>query len=174
MSLKKLITVPDEILRKTSDPVENIGKDERKLINDLFETMYHNKGIGLAAIQIGIPKRILVLDVSKKDEKKNPLCFINPVIKKQSDEKSSYEEGCLSLPDTFIEIERPKLCWVEYVDEKGSKKEMKCDNLLSTCLQHEINHLDGKLIIDFLSKLKRDIIIKKLSKSKQDLDRIVV
>tara|TARA_B100000579_G_scaffold144863_1_gene117594 strand:+ start:58 stop:582 length:525 start_codon:yes stop_codon:yes gene_type:complete len=174
MSIKKLITVPNETLRKTSDPVEDIGQNEKKLINDLFETMYHNKGIGLAAIQIGIPKRVLVLDVSKKDEKKNPLCFINPVIKKQSDEKSTYEEGCLSLPDTFIEIERPKLCWVEYVDEKGRKKEIKCDDLLSTCLQHEINHLDGKLIIDFLSKLKRDIIIKKLSKSKQDPGRIVV
>ncbi len=174
MSLKKIITVPNETLRKISDPLENIGKDEKKLVNDLFETMYQNKGIGLAAIQVGIPKRIIVLDVSKDDEKKNPLCFINPIIKKQSDEKSTYEEGCLSLPDTFVEIERPKLCWVEYVDLNGKKKEMKCDNLLSTCLQHEINHLDGKLIIDFLSKLKRDIIIKKLAKNKQDPNRIVV
>ncbi len=174
MSLKKIITVPDETLRKISDPIENVDKDEKRLINDLFETMYQNKGIGLAAIQVGIPKRVIVLDVSKDDEKKNPLCFINPVIKKYSKEKSTYEEGCLSLPDTFIEIERPKLCWVEYVDINGEKKEMKCDNLLSTCLQHEINHLDGKLIIDFLSKLKRDIIIKKLVKNKKDPDRIVV
>ena len=104
----------------------------------------------------------------------SPLCFINPVIKKQSDEKSVYEEGCLSLPDTFIEIERPKLCWIEYIDIDGKKKEIKCDDLLSTCIQHEINHLDGRLIIDYLSKLKRDIIIKKLSKTKQDPDRIVV
>ncbi len=174
MPLKKIITVPSDTLRKISEPLENVGKEEKKLIKDLFETMYHNKGIGLAAIQVGIPKRIIVLDVSKDEKKKDPLCFINPVIKKQSDEKSVYEEGCLSLPDTFIEIERPKLCWIEYIDIDGKKKEIKCDDLLSTCIQHEINHLDGRLIIDYLSKLKRDIIIKKLSKTKQDPDRIVV
>ena len=114
------------------------------------------------------------VDLQQKDDIKKPLCFINPVIKKQSDEKSVYEEGCLSLPDTFIEIERPKLCWIEYIDIDGKKKEIKCDDLLSTCIQHEVNHLDGRLIIDYLSKLKRDIIIKKLSKIKQDPDRIVV
>ncbi len=174
MSIKKIIKVPDETLRKVSTLIENVGTNEKKLINDMFETMYHNKGIGLAAIQIGIPKRIIVLDVSKSEEKKDPLCFINPIIKKQSEEKSSYEEGCLSLPETFIEIERPKQCWVEYIDINGSKKVIKCDNLLSTCIQHEINHLDGKLIIDFLSKLKRDLVIKKLSKNQQNPGRIVV
>ena len=174
MTVKKLITVPDEILRKKSQNIEKVGQYEKKLVKELFETMYHHKGIGLAAIQIGIPKKIIVLDVSQKDDQKNPLCFINPVIKKISDEKSKYEEGCLSIPNTFIEIERPKTCIVEYIDIEGEKNIMKCDGLLSTCIQHEINHLDGKLIIDFLSKLKKDLIIKKLSKTRQSTDRIVV
>ena len=174
MTIKKLITAPNEILRKKSERIEKVGKDEKNLIKDLFETMYHHKGIGLAAIQVGIPKRIIVLDVLQKDEQKNPLCFINPIIKNLSDEKSKYEEGCLSIPDTFIEIERPKKCLVEYIDIDGKKKNMECDDLLSTCIQHEVNHLDGKLIIDFLSKLKKDLIIKKLSKTKQNTDRIVV
>ena len=174
MTIKKLITVQNEKLRKKSERIEKVGKDEKNLIKDLFETMYHHKGIGLAAIQVGIPKRIIVLDVIQKDEQKNPLCFINPIIKNLSDEKSKYEEGCLSIPDTFIEIERPKKCLVEYIDIDGKKKNMECDNLLSTCIQHEVNHLDGKLIIDFLSKLKKDLIIKKLSKTKQNADRIVV
>tara|TARA_B100001057_G_scaffold229916_1_gene230243 strand:- start:349 stop:873 length:525 start_codon:yes stop_codon:yes gene_type:complete len=174
MSIKHIITVPDEILKKISEPVEKVGTNEKKLINDLFETMYHSKGIGLAAVQLGILKRILVIDVSNKDEKKKPLSFINPIIKKISTETSIYEEGCLSIPDTFIEIERPKICEIEYVDINGKKNFLKCDGLLSTCLQHEINHLDGKLIIDYLSKLKRDVIIKKISKSKKKSDRIVV
>ena len=174
MTIRQLITVPDEVLRRSSKPIERIGKNEKKLIKNLFETMYHHKGIGLASIQIGIPKRIIVLDVTNKDEKKKPLCFINPEIKKISDNTSKYEEGCLSIPNTFIEIERPKTCWVEYIDIDGNKKEMKCDDLLSTCIQHEINHLDGKLIIDFLSKLKKDLIVKKLSKVKQNADRVIV
>ena len=174
MSIKNIITVPDEILKKISDPIDKVGINEKKLINDLFETMYKFKGIGLAAVQVGILKRILVIDVSNKEEKKKPISFINPKIKKISDDTSIYEEGCLSIPDTFIEIERPKICEVEYVDINGKIKNMKCDGLLSTCLQHEINHLDGKLIIDHLSKLKRDIIIKKISKSQKDPDRIIV
>ena len=174
MTVQKLITVPDDILRKKSKPIEKVSSDEKKLIKDLFETMYHHKGIGLAAIQVGIPKKIIVLDVNQKDDEKNPLCFINPVIKKISNEKSKYEEGCLSIPNTFIEIERPKTCIVEYVDIDGKKKNMECDGLLSTCIQHEINHLDGKLIIDFLSKSKKDLIIKKLSKTKRNTDRNIV
>ena len=174
MSIKDIITVPDETLKKISEPLEKVGTNEKKLINDLFETMYTSKGIGLAAVQIGVLKRVLVIDVSSKDEKKEPLSFINPVIKKVSNETSIYEEGCLSIPDTFIEIERPKICEVEYIDINGKKKNLKCDGLLSTCLQHEINHLDGKLIIDHLSKLKRDIIIKKISKMKKNPDRILV
>ena len=174
MSIKDIITVPDVTLKKISEPVEKVGVNEKKLINDLFETMYQSKGIGLAAVQVGILKRILVIDVSSKDEKKKPLSLINPIIKKLSNETSVYEEGCLSIPDTFIEIERPKICHIEYVDVNGKIKTLKCDGLLSTCIQHEINHLDGKLIIDHLSKLKRDFIIKKISKIKKNPDRIVV
>ena len=174
MTIKEIITVPDEILKKVSKPIEKIGVNEKKLIDNLFDTMYNSNGIGLAAVQIGILKRILVIDVSTKDEKNQPIVLVNPVIKNLSNEKSIYEEGCLSIPETFVEIERPKICEVEYIDEKGSKKTLKCDGLLSTCIQHEINHLDGKLIIDHLSKLKKDFIIKKISKIKKNPDRIVV
>ena len=174
MSIKDIITVPDEILKKVSAPIEKVGSNEKKLIQDLFDTMYKSNGIGLAAVQVGILRRILVIDISTKDEEKKPLSFINPVIKKVSSETSIYEEGCLSIPDTFIEIERPKICEVEFVDINGKKNNLKCDGLLSTCLQHEINHLEGKLIIDHLSKLKRDFIIKKISKSKKNPDRIIV
>ena len=174
MSIREIITVPDETLKKISKPIEKLGVNEKKLINDLFETMYNANGIGLAAVQVGILKRILVVDISSKDEKKKPICFINPIIKKVSDEKSVYEEGCLSIPDTFIEIERPKICVVEYVDIDGKIKTEKFDGLLSTCVQHEINHLDGQLIIDHLSKLKKDMIIKKISKLKKNPDRVLV
>ena len=174
MSIKEIITVPDDILKKISDPIEKIGINEKKLIDDLFETMYQSKGIGLAAVQVGILKRVLVVDVSNKDEKNQPIALINPIIKNLSEETSVYAEGCLSIPETFIEIERPKICEVEYIDKKGEKKNLKCDGLLSTCVQHEINHLDGKLIIDHLSKLKKDFIIKKISKIKKNPDRIVV
>ena len=124
MSVKDIITVPNDILKKISEPIVNVGVNEKKLINDLFETMYNSKGIGLAAVQVGILKRVLVIDVSSKDEKKNPMSFINPVIKNLSDETSVYEEGCLSIPETFIEIERPKICEVEYIDLDGKKKRL--------------------------------------------------
>ena len=174
MSIKDIITVPDEMLKKISVPIEKIGTNEKKLIKDLFDTMYASNGIGLAAVQIGVLKRILVIDVSAKDEPKKPLSLINPIIKKLSDDTSIYEEGCLSIPETFIEIERPKICEVEYININGKLNTIKCDGLLSTCLQHEINHLDGKLIIDHLTKLKRDIIIKKISKNKKSPDRVIV
>ena len=174
MTLKKIITVPDEILRKVSEPIEKIGTNEKKLVKDLFDTMYASKGIGLAAVQVGILKRILVIDVSTKDEQKKPISLINPIIKRLSDDTSVYEEGCLSIPETFIEIERPKICEIEYIDLDGNKKELKCDGLMSTCVQHEINHLDGKLIIDHLSKLKKDFIIKKISKLQKNPDRVIV
>ena len=174
MSIKDIITVPDETLKKISDPVTRVGINEKRFIKDLFDTMYNSNGIGLAAVQVGVLKRILVIDVSAKDEKKKPMAFINPIIKKTSNDTAIYEEGCLSIPDTYIEIERPKVCEIEYIDLDGKKKNLKCDGLLSTCLQHEINHLDGKLIIDFLSKLKKDLIVKKLSKVKQNADRVIV
>ena len=174
MSIKDIITVPNEILKKISEPIEKIGTNEKKLVKDLFDTMYASKGIGLAAVQVGILKRILVIDVSTKDEQKKPISLINPIIKKLSDDTSVYEEGCLSIPETFIEIERPKICEIEYIDLDGNKKELKCDGLMSTCVQHEINHLDGKLIIDHLSKLKKDFIIKKISKLQKNPDRVIV
>ena len=152
--------------------VEVIGQDELERIDD--ETIsFIISTLNQLNIDI-IRNKILVIDVSTKDEKKNPMSFINPVIKKFSDETSTYEEGCLSIPETFIEIERPKTCEVEYIEINGDQKILKCNGLLSTCLQHEINHLDGKLIIDYLSKLKRDLIIKKISKSKKNLSRIIV
>ena len=174
MSIKDIITVPNEILKKISEPIEKIGTNEKKLVKDLFDTMYASKGIGLAAVQVGILKRILVIDVSTKDEQKKPISLINPTIKRLSDDTSVYEEGCLSIPETFIEIERPKICEIEYIDLDGIKKELKCDGLMSTCVQHEINHLDGKLIIDHLSKLKKDFIIKKISKLQKNPDRVIV
>ena len=174
MSIKDIITVPDEMLKKISEPIEKVGINEKKLIKDLFDTMYASKGIGLAAVQIGVLKRILVIDVSTKDDPKKPLSLVNPIIKKLSDETSVYEEGCLSIPETFIEIERPKICEIEYIDLDGKKKELKCDGLMSTCIQHEINHLDGKLIIDHLSKLKKDYIIKKISKIQKSPHRVIV
>ena len=174
MSIKDIITVPNEILKKISEPIEKIGTNEKKLVKDLFDTMYASKGIGLAAVQVGILKRILVIDVSTKDEQKKPISLINPEIKRISDDTSVYEEGCLSIPETFIEIERPKICEIEYIDLDGNRKELKCDGLMSTCVQHEINHLDGKLIIDHLSKLKKDFIIKKISKLQKNPDRVIV
>ena len=174
MTIKTILTEPNTLLRQISQPVEQVGESEKELMNDMLETMYAANGIGLAAIQIGVPKRIIVMDLSKDNNKKEPRYFVNPIIKNKDNLKSTYEEGCLSIPDTFIEIERPKICEVEYIDLDGKVQIMKCDGLLSTCLQHEINHLDGKLIIDHLSKLKRDLIIKKISKLRKSPDRIIV
>ena len=174
MSIKEIITVPDPILKKISSPIEKISINEKKLIKDLKDTMYNANGIGLAAIQIGIPKRIVIVDVTKEDEKKNLHCLINPQIKKFSDARSSYEEGCLSIPNTFIQIERPREIEIEYIDENGKKKIMQCSGLLSTCIQHEVQHCDGILIIDYLSKLKKDLIIKKISKEISNNNKIIV
>ena len=174
MSIQKIITEPDPILRKKSEPFEKINKDVKKLMNNMLETMYDAPGIGLAAIQIGIRKRAVVIDVTKNDAKKNPLFFINPKIVYQSKKTSIYEEGCLSLPGQFAEIERPAECHVKFLDLEGNEKEIKADGLLATCIQHEVDHLDGILFIDYLSKLKRTMIIKKLSKQKKSLERIVV
>ena len=146
MTVKTILTEPNKILRQVSLPVEKVGNEERQLMDDMLETMYDAKGIGLAAIQIGIPKRIVIVDVTKEDEKKNLHCLINPKIKKFSDDRSSYEEGCLSIPNTFIQIERPREIEIEYIDENGKKKIMQCGGLLSTCIQHEIQHCDGILI----------------------------
>ena len=171
MTIRNIITEPDKILRKISSPVQKVGDTERKIMDDMIETMYSANGIGLAAIQIGIPKRIIVIDL-KIENKKNPLFFVNPVIKNKDNLKSTYEEGCLSVPNQFAEIDRPKKCDVEYLDYNGEKKILKAEGLLATCIQHEMDHLEGILFIDYLSKLKKSMIIKKLSKSKST--RIVV
>ena len=172
MSVKLILTEPNRILRQISKPVESVGDEERRLMDDMLDTMYAAPGIGLAAIQISVPKRIIVMDISRDEDKKEPRYFVNPVIKNKNNETSKYEEGCLSVPDQFAEIERPNECEVEYLDYNGKKKLLKADGLLATCIQHEIDHLEGVLFIDYLSKLKKSMIIKKLSKIK--LNRIIV
>ena len=172
MSVKTIITEPNKILRQISKPVNNVGKDEQSLMDDMLETMYAADGIGLAAIQIGIPKRIIVMYISWTKGEKKPMYFVNPVIKNKDNDKSIYEEGCLSVPNQFAEIERPKNCEVKYLNYKGEKKLLKAEGLLATCIQHEMDHLEGILFIDYLSKLKKSMIIKKLLKNRPD--RIVV
>ena len=140
----------------------------------MLETMYNAPGIGLAAIQIGVPKRLVVMDISKEPEKKNPMFFVNPEIISKSEELSTYEEGCLSIPNQFAKIQRSNFCKVKFLDFNGEKKEIKAEGLLSTCIQHEVDHLNGILFIDYLSKLRKDMIVKKASKQKKDQERIVV
>ena len=172
MTLKTILTEPNKILRQISQPVEKVGKEEQQLMDDMLETMYAANGIGLAAIQIGVPVRIIVMDISKDEDKKEPRYFVNPVIKNKDESKSTYEEGCLSVPNQFAEIDRPKKCVVEYLDYNGKEKILHAEGLLATCIQHEMDHLEGILFIDYLSKLKKSMIIKKLSKIKST--RIVV
>ena len=173
MSQRKIVIEPDPILRKKSDPVEIVDQNLRKLLDEMLETMYAAPGIGLAAIQIGIPKRLIVIDVSK-EERKKPLYLINPEITFTSKNTSVYEEGCLSLPGHFAEIERPAECHLNYIDYDGKKKSLKADGILATCIQHEVDHLNGVLFIDYLSKLKKDMIIKKLVKHKKELSKIIL
>jgi len=172
MTIKTILTEPNRLLRQISKRVEKVGEEERRLMNDMLDTMYAANGIGLAAIQIGIPKRIIIIDTSKDGNNKKPMYFVNPVIQKKTTNKSIYEEGCLSVPDQYAEIERPSKCEIEYLDYDGKKKVLNAEGLLATCIQHEIDHLEGILFIDYLSKLKKSMIVKKLSKNKPD--RIVV
>ena len=174
MSVRNIIIEPDPILRKKSETLEHVDDDTRKLLDDMLSTMYAAPGIGLAAVQIGILKRIIVIDVSKKDEQKKPFFLINPEITFKSKSTSLYEEGCLSLPGYFAEIERPAHCTVKFIDYNGKQKELKASGLLSTCIQHEIDHLNGVLFIDYLSKLKKDMIIKKLKKYKKEEKKVVL
>ena len=174
MSQRKIVIEPDPILRKKSEILEKVDDELRGLLDDMLATMYSAPGIGLAAVQVGILKRAIVIDVSKDKEKKNPFFLINPEIISKSKNTSTYEEGCLSLPGYFAEIERPAECQIKYIDYFGKKKEIKATGLLSTCIQHEIDHLNGVLFIDYLSKLKRDMIIKKLIKQKKELDKVVL
>ena len=172
MTVKTILTEPNQILRQVSKPVKKVGKEEKKLMDDMLETMYAANGIGLAAVQIGVPKRIIVMDISKDENKKEPMYFVNPVIKNKDTKKSTYEEGCLSVPNQFAEIDRPSKCEIEYLNYDGEKKILKAEGLLAICIQHEMDHLEGILFIDYLSKLKKSMIIKKLSKIKTS--RIVV
>ena len=174
MTKRKIITEPNIILRKKSVTLEKVDDDLRELMDDMLETMYAAPGIGLAGVQVGILKRLIVIDVSKDGEKKSPLYLINPEIISKSSNTSVYEEGCLSLPGYYAEIERPAECQIEYIDYHGKKKEMKASGLLATCIQHEIDHLNGILFIDYLSKLKRDMVIKKLIKNKKEFNKIVL
>jgi len=186
MSIKPIITIPDPILREVSKPVERFDDALQVLIDDMLETMYDAPGIGLAAIQLGIPLRLITVDVavraSAEEEgeegeegavepaeqipfEPNPIFLINPEIVTVSDERSIYEEGCLSIPEYYAEVERPALCKIKYLDRDGKQQMMDADDILATCVQHEIDHLDGTLFIDHISKLKRDMVIKKFKKT---------
>jgi len=174
MAIRKILTEPDPFLRQKSENVEVVNDEIRTLMDDMLQTMYDAPGIGLAAIQIGVAKRVIVIDLSKNEEKKDPLYFANPEIINKSKNDASYEEGCLSVPNQFAEISRPDKCKVKFLDYNGDEKILEFEGLLATCIQHEMDHLEGILFIDYLSKLKKSMIIKKLSKQKKTLERIVV
>ncbi len=174
MAIRKILTEPDPFLRQKSKKVEKVDNEIKLLMNDMLETMYDAPGIGLAAIQVGIPLRVIVIDLSKEGQKKEPMYFVNPEIITKSDQDATYEEGCLSVPNQFAEIDRPDKCQVNFLDYNGNAKIIKAEGLLATCIQHEMDHLEGILFIDYLSKLKKNMIIKKLSKQKKSLERIVV
>ena len=164
MALRDIVVIPEKILRQVSKPVEQVDESTRKLVEDMFETMYDAPGIGLAAIQIGEPLRVVTMDLAKKDDEKEPRVFINPEIVWSSEEKNVHEEGCLSIPEYYEEVERPTRVKVRYLDLDGKEHEEEADGLFATCIQHEIDHLNGVLFIDHLSKLKRDRVIKKFTK----------
>ncbi|MBB4101587.1 peptide deformylase [Allorhizobium borbori] len=165
MTIKPLIILPDPLLREVSKPVERIDSDILTLADDMLATMYDAPGIGLAAIQVAVPRRMLVIDVSREGEEKQPLVVINPEIVAASDQLSVYEEGCLSIPDYYAEVERPAEVTVRFLDRAGKEQTLKADGLLATCLQHEIDHLNGVLFIDHISRLKRDMVIRKFTKA---------
>lgn len=165
MTKLSIITLPDPLLRSKSAPVEQIDDATRRLIDDMLETMYAAPGIGLAAVQVAVPRRLLVLDVTDKEEPRNPIAMINPEILKLGEATRVYEEGCLSLPDVLVDIERPASLTVRYLDREGRQQVLDAEGLLATAIQHEMDHLDGRLIIDFLSRLKRDMVVRRFKKS---------
>jgi peptide deformylase len=165
MAVRDILIIPDKRLRLKSEAVKTVDKSLRALIDDMFETMYAAPGIGLAAIQIGVPKRVVTMDLAKKDEPKQPQVFINPEVVWTSDEKATYEEGCLSIPEYYEEVERPKAVKVKFFDVDLKPQEIEAESLLATCLQHEIDHINGVLFIDHISKLKRDMVMKKFKKA---------
>ena len=165
MPLREIITLPDKRLRLVSKPVKAITDEVRRLVEDMFDTMYDAPGIGLAAIQIGEPQRVVTLDLAKKDEPRDPKVLINPEIVAASEDKATHEEGCLSIPEFYEEVERPAAVTVKYLDLHGEPRQLEATGLLATCIQHEIDHLNGVLFIDHISKLKRDRVIKKFAKA---------
>ncbi|MGP0090370.1 MAG: peptide deformylase [Xanthobacteraceae bacterium] len=165
MALRDIIKLPDKRLRLVSEPVKKVDDDIRRLADDMFATMYKAPGIGLAAIQVGVPVRLITLDLSKDDKPASPLVVINPQLLWTSEEKATYEEGCLSIPEYYEDVERPAQVKVTYLDLEWNAQEVEAKGLLATCLQHEIDHLNGVLFIDHLSKLKRDRVIKKFTKA---------
>ena len=168
MAIREIIVLPDKQLRLVSKPIEKVTAEVRKLADDMLETMYDAPGIGLAAIQVGEPLRMLVIDLAKEDEPAAPQVFINPEVLGSSEDRSVYEEGCLSIPDYYAEVERPAAVRVKYLDRDGKAQEIEAEGLLATCLQHEIDHLNGVLFIDHISKLKRDMVVKKFKKLAKD------
>ncbi len=165
MALLDIISLPDPLLRQVSKPIATVDKDIRKLADEMLATMYAAPGIGLAAVQVGVLRRMLVIDLAKREETPpNPQIFINPEVVWSSQDRSVYEEGCLSIPEYYEEVTRPASVRVKYMDEHGKAREVEADGLLATCLQHEIDHLNGVLFIDYISKLKRDRVVKKFTK----------
>lgn len=167
MAIRPILTAPDPRLKVVSEPVARVDAEIRTLVDDMIETMYGADGIGLAAIQVGVPKRVLVMDIDQKDGKKNPKAYINPKILWASEEMVTFEEGCLSVPEIWDEVERPAKIRAEYLDRDGKRHEIEAEGLLATCLQHEMDHLEGVLFVDHLSKLKRTMAMKKLQKAKR-------
>ncbi|MDX1710723.1 MAG: peptide deformylase [Rhodovibrionaceae bacterium] len=168
MALLPIITAPDPVLKKKAKPVERVDGEIRRLMDDMLETMYAAPGIGLAAPQVGVSKRVLVVDVAREEEEPNPLRMGNPELVWVSDDDQSYEEGCLSLPEHYAEVVRPRAIRVRYLDHENEIRELECEGLLATCIQHEIDHLDGILFVDHLSALKRNMILRKLLKAKKE------
>lgn len=172
MTKLEILTIPDPILRQRSEPVESVTDETRRFMDELLRTMYEAPGIGLAAVQVGEPRRIIAIDIAREDEAKEPLFLINPeIVWRAEDERSVYEEGCLSIPDYYAEVERPARVCVRYVDYQGRSRETEADGLLATCIQHEVDHLNGVLFIDYLSKLKRDLVVRKFTKAAREKER---
>jgi len=165
MAVRDILILPDKRLRLLSEPIKTVDRETKTLVADMFETMYEAPGIGLAAIQVGVPRRVVTMDLAKKEEEKAPRVFINPEILWKSDEKAIYEEGCLSIPEFYEEVERPAQVRVKYLDLEGREQELEASGLLATCLQHEIDHLNGVLFIDHISRLKRERVVKKFAKA---------
>ncbi|WP_026381790.1 peptide deformylase [Afifella pfennigii] len=166
-----IITLPDPVLREVSKTVEGMDAATQKLLKDMLETMYAAPGIGLAAIQVGVPRRLITIDVSRDEENRQPLFLVNPQIVWRSDEPNIHEEGCLSIPEYFAEVERPARVKVVYRDFEGKEQELEAEGILATCIQHEVDHLNGVLFIDYLSKLKRDMVVKKFTKIAREKER---